>query len=482
MALVTVPVHGQILDLDGLTPAVGTVTFRTLVELNDLVDNVTYSPSTFTATLDVNGEFTINLPTTDNLDISPLNWVYQVYIATTTWRSTEYFQLPFAPGTTEFADLTRLAYDPCAQTFGATPIPPEDVDLFVRKAGDTMTGPLIINSNLQVNGDANVEGNLTNVFQTTSLDLGLLSVIGMSSAIISGGEINVNAGDPTRIDISALTGYIVTYVSWLPLSPTNPSIAYITLPAQVGVLPAFAPITWYRVNALGNLVQQSSFPTPDERRNNLIIGATATTGLGTNVIVDQTLPVIPAQVGNQLVDLMDSLGPFSTTGNVLSPNGANLTINKTVGTIFARAFSYTPNFNNPHLSTLAAQAPVSFRHTTAVAGTAGPSTAILNVGSYDPNGTGVVTPVPGGVNTSTNFRVWGFATNTVPEQILIQYGQRTFATLADAVAAVPAGFYIPNPATASGALLGWISVIRTATDLSNPAQAVFTKAAKFATP
>lgn len=482
MALTTVTLHGQILDLDGLTPAVGTVTFKTLIELNDLVDNVTYSPSTFVATLDVNGEFTIVLPATDNPDISPLNWVYQVYISTSTWRATEYVQLPFAPGVTEFADLERLDYDPCAMVFGGVPVPPEDVDLFVRKAGDTMTGPLIINSNLQVNGDASVEGDLFTTFQTTSLNVGLLSTIGLSTAIISGGEITVNAGDPTRIDISALTGYIVTYVSWLPLSPTNPSITYITLPAQVGLLPAFAPISWYRVNPLGNLVQQATTPTPTDRRSNLIIGATATTGLGTNVIVDQTLPVIPAQLGNQLVDLMDGLGPFSTAGNMLSPNGVNLTFNKTAGTIFARSFNYVPSFQDPHYSTLAAQAPVSFRHTTAVPGTAGLNTAILDVANYDPNGGGIVTPIPGGAGVASNFRVWAFATNTVPEQILVQYSQQSFSTLANAVAALPSGFYIPNPATASAALLGWISVIRTATDLSNPAQAVFTKAAKFATP
>ena len=109
----------------------GTVTFKTLVELNDLVDNVTYQPSTFVATLDVNGEFTINLPTTDNLDIQPVNWIYQAYVSTQTWRETIYFQLPFAPGTTEFADLERLDYDPCAMSLNGVPVPPEDVNLLV---------------------------------------------------------------------------------------------------------------------------------------------------------------------------------------------------------------------------------------------------------------------------------------------------------------------------------------------------------------
>lgn len=127
MALTTVTLHGQILELDGLTPAVGTVTFKTLIELNDIVDNVTYAPSTFVATLDVNGEFTIALPATDNPDIRPLNWVYQAFVSTTTWRETIYFQLPFAVGTVEFADLVRLDYDPCVGVVGQAPIPADCV-------------------------------------------------------------------------------------------------------------------------------------------------------------------------------------------------------------------------------------------------------------------------------------------------------------------------------------------------------------------
>ncbi len=80
MALTTVTLHGQILDLDGLTPAVGTVTFKTLIELNDIVDNVTYQPSTFRGDLDLNGEFTVVLPATDNPDIVPVDWVYQAFV------------------------------------------------------------------------------------------------------------------------------------------------------------------------------------------------------------------------------------------------------------------------------------------------------------------------------------------------------------------------------------------------------------------
>lgn len=346
--------------------------------------------------------------------------------------------------------------------------------------GGTLTAAnLALTGNLTVPGDLDVGGTVTAPFTGVSLDVAQLLTIGLSSAIISGGEFTPNV-DPTKIDISALTGYIVTYASSLPLSPTNPSLIFISLPAQIGITPAFAPITWFRVNAAGTLVQQATTPTPTQRRTNLIIGVLATqAGV---IIVDQTLPVIPSQVGNQLVDLMEGLGSFSVTGNAISPNGVSLTFQKNAGTVFARGFSQVPNFQDPHNAALAAQVPIQFRHITAAVGSAGVLTSILNVGSYDPAGAGIVTPVGGGANTSTNFRVYAFANNTVTEQILVEYGQNTFASLAAAVAGVGAGAFNPNPATASGALLGWISVIRTATDLSDPAQAVFTRANKFATP
>lgn len=115
MAITSVSVHGEILEAD-LTPAVGTVTFRTLIELRDTVDNIILVPTDFTATLDVAGEFTITLPATDNPDITPLNWRYQVYVSTTTWREVFYTELPVTMGpVVEFADLLPLTgIDPCA--------------------------------------------------------------------------------------------------------------------------------------------------------------------------------------------------------------------------------------------------------------------------------------------------------------------------------------------------------------------------------
>lgn len=479
MALATVTVHGEILNPDGLTPATGTVQFTIMHKLRDVVDNIVYSPTTFMATLDLNGEFTIVLPATDNPDLIPADWVYRIFINATTWTNQFYARIPFAPGVTEFADLIPVDFDSCTGAIDGIVVVPSDASLFVLKAGDTMTGNLIIDANLQVSGAANVDGTLTTPFTGVSLDVARLLAIGLSTSIISGGDMTPNV-DPTKIDISATTGYIVTYNSSAPLSPTNPDLKFVSVPAQVGLTPTFNP-SFFKIDSAGTYTQQSTTLTPTQRRTHLFVGFTAQDGLG-NIVVDQTLPVTPSQLNNQLLDLMGALGPFGTQGNVLSANGVNLNFNKTSGTMFARAFSQIPTFQDPHNAPLPAQTPAQFRHVTAVAGTFGALTTTLDVANYDPGGLGVITPVGGGANTATNFRVYGFANNLANVQILVQYGQNTYTSLANAVAALGAGTFIPNPSSEGGAILGWITAIRTATNLSNPAQATFTQASKFAHP
>lgn len=107
MALDTIDVHGEILAPVTNVPAVGTVTFKIVQELRDNVANIVYSPQTFVATLDVNGEFTITLPVTDDADITPTNWSYWVVVNTDIWYSGVYYlQLPASLGpVAEFADL-----------------------------------------------------------------------------------------------------------------------------------------------------------------------------------------------------------------------------------------------------------------------------------------------------------------------------------------------------------------------------------------
>lgn len=180
MALVTLDVTGQILHPD-LTPAVGTVTFQIPIDLNDLVANVTYTPASYTETLDIAGNFTfVGLIATDSPDLAESGaWMYRVHVLTDTYAESFSTSLPAALApVADFTDLIPAQAEPC--TDDGTPcaslaqfaalqaeVDAVEVDVaalvvevdalqaaqgdFVLKAGDTMTGDLVINAELHVN-------------------------------------------------------------------------------------------------------------------------------------------------------------------------------------------------------------------------------------------------------------------------------------------------------------------------------------------
>lgn len=60
------------------TPLTGTVSFMPSTVLLDIAAGVIMMPVVFTATLDSNGAFSIDLPATDDPDITPSGWTYAV--------------------------------------------------------------------------------------------------------------------------------------------------------------------------------------------------------------------------------------------------------------------------------------------------------------------------------------------------------------------------------------------------------------------
>jgi hypothetical protein len=303
----------------------------------------------------------------------------------------------------------------------------------------------------------------------------------MSTGVLHGGEFSVNALNPKALDIAPLHGYIVDYYT-TPATPTiTPLITSTTTTVVLDAAAQTRTVTFWLMDASGNVIQQATPPTNTQRRTHLQLGSTAYDPLSGAIFSAQDTPVILPQLTNQFFDLMYALGAFSITGNVVSAASTNLTLAKTSGLIFSVGFNRTPMPRDPHVSFLAAQSPVTFRHYTRVIGSAGAATTVLDVGNYDLNG--VITPVGGGSNTATNFRVLAVGQNTVADQIVIQYGQSTYSSLLIAQENLRSGTYVLNPVFGRAvALIGYISVIRTATNLSNPAQAVFTKAGKFDIP
>lgn len=295
----------------------------------------------------------------------------------------------------------------------------------------------------------------------------------LSSGTASGGELNI--ATPTSVEIRAVVGYVVDNTSLDQVAPTKIKVDE---PTQVVALDAGAlarSITFWLMDSTGAVIQQATPPTPEQRRTHLELGVSFfDTGLVSLVEV-QTLPVILPQAANQFVDLLDTLGPFSVSGNLLTPNGVNLSFNKASGVLFSRASNHFVSgvlTDNPHISPSPAQTPATFRRILRTASTPTPPP----VTTVDPtmfDNAGVLTPVGGGTNTSTIQRVWAFATNVTSAQLAVQYGQQTFASLSAAVAAIDTAVYVPAPIASSGSLIGYICMTRVATNLSDPTQAVF---------
>lgn len=308
------------------------------------------------------------------------------------------------------------------------------------------------------------------VFEAGSSDL--------STGVLSGADLDPNGSNPAAINISPTVGYVMDYLT----DPEIPGYIRVSTPAMTVALVGASltrVITWWLFDSTGAVIQQAVRPTNIQRRTHLVLGATGYDMNTGQINIIQSLPVIYPQLGNQLADLMDSLGPFSITGNIVSPNGANLSLDLLGGDVFSRAFNYSgPGgiTNNPHVSPIASQTAATFRRLTQISQfPAPPQVTTLNPAQYDVGG--VLTPVTG--NNATIQRVWAFPANAPGDQIAVQYGQSQYTSLTAALDQLGSRPYTVNPTVAgNAALIGYIAVLGTATALNNTAQCVIRRADK----
>jgi hypothetical protein len=310
------------------------------------------------------------------------------------------------------------------------------------------------------------------------LDVFEASSSSLSTGVLTGGELNVNIVTPTSLDIGPTVGYVLDFLS----DPAVPSMVRVSTDAQTVPLDALAltrVVTWWVMDSTGAVIQQATRPTNTQRRTFIVLGVTAYDSVAGAIVIDQSLPVIYPQAINQMADLMDALGPFNIGGNVVTPNGANLSLTKTAGTVFARAFNRFAGpvqTADPHVTATGSQALITLRRLSRISQFPFPaSVTTINPALWDNNG--VLTPVVG--NDATIQRVWLFPLNAVPDQIAVQYGQTLYPDFLTAIESIGAGTFVPNPtAIDSAVLIAHVIVVGNATDLSNPAQCIIRRASK----
>ena len=270
-----------------------------------------------------------------------------------------------------------------------------------------------------------------------------------------GADLTVGAGSGHIVD---LAGDTYSELSWT---------------AFVGeTIAADNDVTYIFINSAGALVKQTAEPTASDFRNLVYLGRVIK--IGGTIIQALAEPHVYLQGVNQLYDLFKALGLFNSYGNEITPNGANLNIDKAVGGLFSAGANFINNPEDPHEVTIAASSPTTFAYVTRVAGSTGADTTTIDPANYD--NAGVITSIGGSGQRATIQRVYLFPSGAVR----IHYGQTIYSNIAEALSQADSETFTVNPNIPNnGILIGLIVLRRDATDLSNINQARFLQASKF---
>lgn len=302
-----------------------------------------------------------------------------------------------------------------------------------------------------------------------------LTPTNITTGLIGGGV--MTQASSTSFSITQGLAIIADYVT----TPLTPTVNRFTIPAQTITLTAgqlAQGVTWWVSDTNGNITSLNAQPTADQRRTSIQLGVVITSA---NVIVQVVSdPVYPPQIANQLQDLIYALGVFSTQGNQITANGANLSMNKSAGMMFSGSGNYAADPNNLHSVSNPAETPVSFRYVTQLTNSFSANKTVLDPTSYD-NG-GVITAIGGGSSQSTIQRVFLAATGTAGTQLTVQYGNVIYPNLSTAQQSIGAGPFLKNPDIGLTTLIAWVVTTRICTSLQDTTNASIILANKFATP
>jgi hypothetical protein len=302
----------------------------------------------------------------------------------------------------------------------------------------------------------------------------------LSTSWKTGGEITVNGGDPALVDIAAGTGmYVDNFTD--PDAPVK--VSPVTYGPFVGVAMANIltnPFTRLFIDKDGLLVQLTS-TTRAQVRDTFSLGEVQHDDNTTITAIAQTTNVPSIGVASSLFDLTQALGDINISGNVFSANGANLSIDKTIGEIYTLWFNAKTSIKDPSVVGHPAITLATFIYTfrDGIGGfTVTTGNTLIGPGVYDDDSVTGAGTVPLGTVANNMFqinRIFLGQANTV----IIQYGQATYSSISDAEAAIGSEIFDLNPDLNDVMLRGWLITKGNAVDLTNAGQAKFITAGKF---
>ena len=233
--------------------------------------------------------------------------------------------------------------------------------------------------------------------------------------------------------------------------------------------------TFILLNSSGTIVQIPNFPTATQRREMIFLGKIAHNNLSTINAINNTADYDTSSFSA----LRDMFAPINILngGVTISPNGTNKSIARNAGTIYGLGINWANSQTAPNTIDLSGQPLVTIRSYVTRSTLIASNQTLIDPANYDLNGT--LTAVGGGANASSNQRVYQFPNGN----IVVQYGQTTYANLAAAVAGIATESFVPYPNTIQSAvLIAYISLVKTASDLSNTSRCIITPGGLFGQP
>ncbi len=366
------------------------------------------------------------------------------------------------PSTYTPGDTIYLDYDDPGQFSNAVPNFPLSARTneigYIIQTGTT-TGKVYVNIN-----NENIQLSLTdlqrNVLEGNVISTGIFAFSGLSLVSASG----------TTFNIAPVQAWFVENT----LNYLKPTVQYITYSGQSNVPAIYvntATQTYVLLTSGGTILQQTSFPTPQQRRENVYLGKLGHANK-TFLINAFNEPDFDVSPNSQLRDMFAPIRLING-GIYPSANGANLSFNTSAGILYGLGIGWVTNTLNPDSISVSGTSPCTFQYRTQTGGTAS-NTTLINPTEYD--NLGVLTAVGGGSNSSTNQRIYLVQNG----QFRLQYGQQVYSTLAEAVSnAQNEAFTTFSNFRDNAILIAILSVNKNATNLSDTTQARFLLVSKF---
>ena len=261
------------------------------------------------------------------------------------------------------------------------------------------------------------------------------------------------------------------WITDVTTNPLSPQIYYVYFSGGTYTdnFISTASETFVYLTSGGTIQQQSTPLTEQQRRQNIFLGKIGHPDkTSINLVFSQ-----PDYVLSPLSQLRDMFVPINLINGGVYPsaNGANLKFNTSAGYLYGLGINFSVDTLNPNAIYISGNTPTTFQYRTQTGGTTSNVTDIDPL-NYDVNG--VLTPITG--TKATNQRIYLLQNGS----IRVQYGQTEYNQLSTAIAGIQNETFVVFPNWINNAvLIGILSVLSTATDLSDTTKAQFLLVSKF---